>query len=564
MSEDHIFSDFLSGELQSNRSQSLKQLQEHLAFYKERYDFASAFLVSAKTDTYYHFSGRNSVLERDNPNNDWYYYFKVSPDEYSFGEGVDMFAGEMFFVDCKIYDDKGSLSGVVGVGFLIENLRELLQSYNKEYDMNLLVTDIGSIAAMAKGEHENLLHGFNALDVSKLESVVNETGLSKKTFWESNFFVVSQYIPSIRSYLVIENNIEKLSSQFNVQIICGVGVTILISLIILFVFNKVILSYNGRLLKMVVSQEMEYYNLLSEAIKSLYPNVYEFDLTRSRAFGENTKRYCESLGLKEDAGYREIVKAAVEKQVEENFKEGFMSVFLPENIIRRYNNGFRELKYDCMMNSGSDAYKWVQLRAQLFNCTSDESIHMILFSRDINEEIEREQRLIKMAETDSLTGLYNKKAFKSRTEAALAQIKEGSMCALVIADIDYFKSVNDTFGHAVGDRVIKDFALKLKRQFREIDICGRIGGDEFAVLLCDIPSDGWLRRKMEKTAEELSFDVNDGRRKTDEKAKSVRISASIGVACFPQSGEDFETLYKAADAALYKVKENGRNGFWVS
>ncbi|MDR1688059.1 MAG: sensor domain-containing diguanylate cyclase [Clostridiales bacterium] len=564
MSDDRIFENFLATELPRPSSVSLSLVKERLKFYKEHYGFASAFLVSSQTDTYYHFSGRNHVLEQNDSENEWYYYFKSSPDEYSFGEGTDPYEGDMYFVDCKIYDDNGNLTGIVGLGFLIENLQELLQSYNREYDINLLVTDVGSIAAMAKGEHENLLQSFKSINVSELASIVEETGEGKQTVWKRNFFIVSAYIPSIRSYLVIENNIEKMRSYFNVQLICGICVTILIALVILLIFNKVILSYNGRLLELVVSQEVEHYALLSDAIKNLYPDVLEFDLTHRRAYGENTKRNCKTIGLKDDADYREIVETVMKNQVKEEFRESFLNVFTLENVIERYSKGETEIKYDCMMNTHWDHYNWVQLQAQLFYYMSDESIHMILFSRDINDEKERERRLLRMAETDSLTGLYNKNATKRHAEAALTQTEEGSVCALIITDIDYFKSVNDTFGHAVGDRVIKDFAKKLKRQFRDVDICGRIGGDEFAVLMRDIPGGSWLTGKMEKLAQELRFEVSDGRRKTDEKIKSLNITASIGVACYPQNGMDFDTLYKSADAALYKVKENGRNGFLIS
>ncbi|MDR1689042.1 MAG: sensor domain-containing diguanylate cyclase [Clostridiales bacterium] len=564
MSADQVFKDFLASQTQNSSTESLKQLQERLTYYKENYAFASAFLVSAQTDTYYHFSGLNRVLEKEDAGNGWYHFFKSSPDKYSFGEGVDFYQGEMYFVDCKVFDEYGNITGVVGVGFFVENLRELLQSYNREYDMNLLVADSGSIAAMARGEHENLLQGFKSMDVLKLASVVNETGTSKKNFWEQNFYIVSQYIPSIDSYLVIENNIEVMRSKFNGQLIAGVGVTILISLVILFIFNKVILSYNEQLLKLVVSKEMEHYNLLSDAIKNLYPDVYEFDITRSRAFGESTKQFCETLGLKEDADYSEIIETIMKNQVKDTFKEGFFAAFSKESVLNGYANGKMDIIYDCMMNTHWEDYNWVQLRARLFYCISDESVHMILFSRDINDEKQRERRLLRMAETDALTGLYNKTATKKYVEAALTQTEEGSVCAFIIADIDYFKSVNDTFGHAVGDRVIKDFASRLKRQFRDVDICGRIGGDEFAVLMRDIPGGSWLTGKMEKVTQELSFEVTDGRRKTDQKAVSRKITASIGVVCYPQNGADFDTLFKMADVALYKVKENGRNGFLIS
>ncbi|WP_242984556.1 GGDEF domain-containing protein [Clostridium sp. chh4-2] len=127
--------------------------------------------------------------------------------------------------------------------------------------------------------------------------------------------------------------------------------------------------------------------------------------------------------------------------------------------------------------------------------------------------------------------------------------------AFFIVDIDNFKRVNDTYGHASGDFVIAEFARNLKDHFREDDIVGRIGGDEFAVFL-KIPNREWLEKKAQQMAAGLRQNV-----KTDSGVCSV--SASIGIAVYPEMGTDFVTLYKNADLALYYTKKNGKNGYTI-
>jgi diguanylate cyclase (GGDEF)-like protein len=251
--------------------------------------------------------------------------------------------------------------------------------------------------------------------------------------------------------------------------------------------------------------------------------------------------------------------------VKEEFREGFIEITSPERVLDNYKNGVREISYECMMkNAHWNEYRWVRVQARLFYYNSEKAVHMIFFNQDISEEKERESRMLHAAETDPLTGFYNKTATQERISAALADMKEGDAYAFVIVDIDYFKNVNDTLGHAAGDRVIKDFAARIKRQFRDFDICGRIGGDEFVVLLRGIPGGGWLNDKMERLSASLRWDVSENRRLDDDgEASSCVISASIGVAYCPRSGTDFDTLYRNADAALYQVKNDGRNGFKI-
>lgn len=164
------------------------------------------------------------------------------------------------------------------------------------------------------------------------------------------------------------------------------------------------------------------------------------------------------------------------------------------------------------------------------------------------------------AEIDTLTKLYNKKTFEIACKNKLKEFKnfgaEKKFMALYIIDLDHFKEVNDTRGHQFGDRVLEEFAAKLKKSFRPYDYVARFGGDEFLVLLTDLPNTEIISRKAEwinQFARELTVD-----------GENAKISASIGIAVIPNEGFDYEEIFNSADKSLYFVKNNGRDGYFFN
>ena len=177
---------------------------------------------------------------------------------------------------------------------------------------------------------------------------------------------------------------------------------------------------------------------------------------------------------------------------------------------------------------------------------------------NIDAEKKREQELLIRADVDSLTGLYNKGAATSLIEEAISRCcSEKIKAALMMLDLDHFKSVNDTLGHATGDMVIQEAGTLLQESFKGRDIVGRMGGDEFMVFMYDIKGVQDAVSVAEKLNKEL-------RREYGDSISSVHISSSIGIAmCDIENGDTFEKAYKRADMALYASKENGRDCYTV-
>lgn len=159
------------------------------------------------------------------------------------------------------------------------------------------------------------------------------------------------------------------------------------------------------------------------------------------------------------------------------------------------------------------------------------------------------------SETDRLTGLFNKAAIEHHAAEALACRQEDRICALYILDLDHFKEANDTYGHQYGDLILRAFSGTLKSFFRPTDIIGRFGGDEFIVLLTDLPG----RKIAEENAQQIL------RAATGLKAagRLAGISTSIGIALAPIHGTTYKDLFAAADQCLYKAKQQGRNGYCI-
>ena len=179
----------------------------------------------------------------------------------------------------------------------------------------------------------------------------------------------------------------------------------------------------------------------------------------------------------------------------------------------------------------------------------------VIVFQDITERRALEEELRQQTVTDFLTGLGNRNAFKAALHAALEHARRagGSHVALMFIDLDHFKRINDNLGHEVGDLLLKSVANRLREQVRAYDVVSRLGGDEFTIVLGDLefPDDAATVARKILNALRQPFGLREG--------LDVAIGASIGIATFPECGEDIEALMRTADVAMYQAKRDGRN-----
>ncbi len=185
-----------------------------------------------------------------------------------------------------------------------------------------------------------------------------------------------------------------------------------------------------------------------------------------------------------------------------------------------------------------------------------EVTHFVGILNDITDRKQYEEQLERQNNHDELTGLANRNRLKERTELAIAfaQRHRGAVAVLYL-DLDHFKRINDSLGHAFGDSILCAVAERIGQQLRERDTAARMGGDDFVIVLSDLESPQEVMLVADRIRQNIARPITL-------QNHELSLSISIGVSMYPQDGMDYDTLLRNADAAMYRAKEAGRNAFY--
>lgn len=239
--------------------------------------------------------------------------------------------------------------------------------------------------------------------------------------------------------------------------------------------------------------------------------------------------------------------------------EAFMETVHPEDrdrVSQAYIDSLTshkpyEISHRIRMPDGR--IKWVNERCEMHYDEAGKAIRSTGTVQDITERKLAEAQISQLAYHDVLTGLNNRFSLQSQLDQALSMVhREQRALAVVFLDLDRFKTINDTLGHAVGDALLKDVALRLRDSVRESDIVARLGGDEFVVVLTEVEDAAAAARLADEILHTLALPYRIGE-------EELHSTASIGLAFYPDDGENGETLMKNADTAMYHAKSLGRN-----
>ncbi len=234
----------------------------------------------------------------------------------------------------------------------------------------------------------------------------------------------------------------------------------------------------------------------------------------------------------------------------------FYKNFSKKYIKEIFTNGRRDIVMEYRRILPNGKIRWVQDIIKFLVNPENNHLSVALISRDIDARKKKEVSLLKAAETDEMTGVLNRAAITKKITTFLGTDGLNSSHALFMIDIDNFKRLNDTLGHQEGDRLLVDLINAVKSCFRNTDLIGRVGGDEFFILMKHCPA----RYIAEYKASALMVAIGN----VCSAYKKYDVSASVGISIYPADGTSLSELYKNADDALYYAKQHGKHTFVFS
>lgn len=250
--------------------------------------------------------------------------------------------------------------------------------------------------------------------------------------------------------------------------------------------------------------------------------------------------------------YSRILDSVVHRSIAKEYQQLYWDTFKRENVLRAFAAGKRELQLEYQRKMEDGGVAWMLTIMTIIKDALSGDIKGFMYVRDVDARKRAEMQLTFSSQHDSLTNIYNKACTETLITDILSK-KPNERHAFLILDLDHFKSVNDTYGHYMGDQVLTEAAQVFTRILGPTSILGRIGGDEFAVLIPNAPDNGALGQLAKALCSTL---------KEAPCMKTIQtVSCSVGIACFPEDGRDFLELYQNADRALYAAKFQGRDQF---
>ena len=228
-------------------------------------------------------------------------------------------------------------------------------------------------------------------------------------------------------------------------------------------------------------------------------------------------------------------------------------------VTEVFREQFREMKaasgtvHEAIVSTCRGEHRWFALFCTLLRDEQGRPVRTIGILRDIDRQKKEQLSLLDKSRLDAMTGLLNKSTTEERIRAALETVGPNNVGVLLMIDVDFFKRVNDTLGHLAGDEVLLQIVRQLRKTFREDDIIGRVGGDEFHIFLQDVKDTAFVSEKANRLCQAIQHLFEQ------EKNEPI-VTISIGIAV---TGKDktYHELFRQADIALYHAKANGKNRF---
>lgn len=229
----------------------------------------------------------------------------------------------------------------------------------------------------------------------------------------------------------------------------------------------------------------------------------------------------------------------------------FYRNFTPDYLRDIFASGRSDLSF-VYRRYFDDSTRWIHNDVRFLIDADSGHLCAMLSAKDIDAEKQEEQKLVEAAQVDKMTMLLNRETTMEKIKQVLTE-EADKMHVLFMIDVDNFKGLNDTLGHQAGDKFLMGFAEEIRKHFRDSDIVGRIGGDEFFILMRNVSGISETDTKAQEVLAAIQ--------KVCTAYPEISLSGSIGISLYPEDGKTLEDLYAKADSALYQAKRNGKNQF---
>lgn len=295
-------------------------------------------------------------------------------------------------------------------------------------------------------------------------------------------------------------------------------------------------------------QELKYLFKLPEdtmAVSYIDVDGWRIITQRKQLIKEATIQTCYTV--------EELCQVAVDSMVEKECEAAlFYDNFTQQALREIYDSGRSTLTFHYQRYLSDGTVRWVRNEVRFLTDVDSGHLCAMLSAKDIHAKKQEEQKLVEAAMLDKMTGLFNRATTMENIQQILEEEAEKTH-VLYMIDIDNFKNLNDTMGHQKGDEFLIALAAEVKNCFRESDVVGRIGGDEFFAFMRNVSGYAVIERK----ANELLNAIH----RVCVIYSCVPLSGSIGISVYPEQGLSLEALYEQADMALYEAKRKGKNQY---
>lgn len=537
MASDSFLKENLKNELNVAPETEISVLQEYLSGINKNFGYNVTFVVSAATKNYYYNGGFNKVVDADNnPHDIWYRNFIAKKIPYATAVEEDEFNKNLWnvFITARVEDENENLIGVCGVGLSMQNLQETLSRIEDDNNVKIDLFqpeenfDIDTNAVKFKDPHlKEILANLQAQeDFDKTQFFLEQI---------DNIFIVARYIPEVNSYLIIRRDNSYVQGTIS-DVVLRIVVCSAFVLLILIIFVQVKIGKDKKNLE----EEAKRQGITSHADK--YAVMYLVDVKYNSAQELSRHEGFNLLKIRDGGNAERKIKNSLIFTTRYETVRGLLEFIdfstLPERIKDK-----RAISYEFL----SREYGWCRATFLFLTDNDKNNSRQIVFAVEVIDAQKRAaEDLKRRSETDAMTGLRNRGSGEKAITELVANGVEGMFCLM---DADKFKSINDNYGHDVGDKVIKAIANALKKTFRHNDIVMRLGGDEYAVYAVGVTDEEYgasIIKRLFKAIDDIHI----------EELGERKITISLGSSLFHAEEKiSFDELYKRADLATYESKK---------